>query len=89
MREALSPYDRGGWPDRGRQAQALPVLEQAWRTSRDAEIGAHFGEVLWKKGDEGRAHYVWAQALNRDPVNALVLATRDRLTAAPAAKKSR
>ena len=93
---AVSPdnpaiQDSLGWIHyrRGRLAQALPVLEQAWRTSRDAEIGAHFGEVLWKKGDEGRAHYVWAQALNRDPVNALVLATRDRLTAAPAAKKSR
>jgi Flp pilus assembly protein TadD len=74
--------DSLGWVlfRRGRVAQALPVLERAWTLSRDAEIGAHFGEVLWKRGEEGRARYVWQQAANADPANALLDATRQRLT---------
>ena len=64
------------------------MLELAWRNGRDAEIGAHFGEVLWQQGNEGRARYVWQQALNMDPGNALVRATQGRLTgeAAPGAR---
>lgn len=84
---AVSPdspaiLDSLGWAlfRRGRVAQALPVLERAWTLSRDAEIGAHFGEVLWKRGEEGRARYVWQQAANADPANVLLIATRQRLT---------
>jgi predicted Zn-dependent protease len=89
VREALaqSPdnpaiQDSLGWVRyrRGQLADAAQTLETAWRNGRDAEIGAHFGEVLWKKGDEGRARYVWQQALNLDPDNALVRATLARLT---------
>ena len=84
---AVSPdnpaiQDSLGWIHyrRGRLADAAQVLELSWRNGRDAEIGAHFGEVLWKQGSEGRARYVWQQALNMDPGNALVLATQQRLT---------
>ena len=93
---AVSPdnpaiQDSLGWIyyRRGQLAKAMPVLERAWRYGHDAEIGAHFGEVLWKQGEEGRARYVWAQALNREPANPLVVATQDRLTATPAPKQSR
>jgi predicted Zn-dependent protease len=98
IRQALtvSPHnpaiqDSLGWLHyrRGKLADAQPVLETAWRNSRDAEIGAHLGEVLWRRGDEGRARYVWAQALNRDPGNAVVIATQDRLTGAAPAKRGR
>ena len=93
---AVSPdnpaiQDSMGWLHyrRGKLAEAQPVLETAWRNGRDADIGAHLGEVLWRRGEEGRARYVWAQALNRDPGNAVVIATQDRLTGAAAAKRGR
>ncbi|MCX7036535.1 MAG: tetratricopeptide repeat protein [Proteobacteria bacterium] len=93
---AISPdnpaiQDSLGWLHyrRGKLAEAQPVLETAWRNGRDAEIGAHLGEVLWRRGEEGRARYVWAQALNHDPGNAVVIATQDRLTGAAPAKRGR
>ena len=57
---AVSPdsaaiQDSLGWVlyRRGKTAAALPILERAWQNSGDGEIAAHFGEVLWKSGDEG------------------------------------
>ena len=74
--------DSLGWVQfrRGQVKAASLVLERAWRNGRDADIGAHFGEALWKLGEEGRARYVWQQALNLDPDNELVRATFARLT---------
>lgn len=89
VRQALSVspdspamQDSLGWVlfRRGRVGDSVPVLERAWLNSRDAEIGAHFGEALWKSGNEGQARYVWQQALNLDPDDALLLATVKRLT---------
>jgi tetratricopeptide (TPR) repeat protein len=65
---------------RGKTKDALPVLERAWRNSGDSEIGSHYGEVLWKSGDEGKARYVWQQALNRTPENKNLRATMKRLS---------
>jgi len=65
---------------RGHVEEAVPLLEKAWRGARDAEIGAHFGEVLWKHREEGRARYVWQQALDVDPDDALLRKTMQRLT---------
>jgi tetratricopeptide (TPR) repeat protein len=84
---AVSPdspaiQDSLGWVlfKQGKVAEALPVLERAWRNSQDAEIAAHFGEALWKSGDEGRARYLWQQALAREPDDALLRSTITRLT---------
>jgi tetratricopeptide (TPR) repeat protein len=81
--------DSLGWVlfRQGKPRDAAPVLETAWRTGRDPEIAAHYGEVLWVLGDEGRARYTWAQALNLDPGNEAVRATQARLTGEPAAKR--
>ncbi|MDQ2640901.1 MAG: tetratricopeptide repeat protein [Pseudomonadota bacterium] len=65
---------------RGRTNEALKMLERAWQNTADAEIGAHFGEVLWKSGDESQALYVWQQALNGSPDHKGVRATMARLT---------
>jgi ribosomal protein L12E/L44/L45/RPP1/RPP2 len=43
------------------------LLERAWRLARDAEIAAHWGEVLWVAGDQAQARMVWARALARAP----------------------
>ena len=61
--------DSLGWVlfRQGKIKEALPVLERAWRNSRDSEIAAHYGEALWKTGDEGQARYIWQQALHASP----------------------
>jgi tetratricopeptide (TPR) repeat protein len=74
--------DSLGWVlyRRGKVKDALPVLERAWRNSGDGEIAAHYGEALWKSGDEGQARYVWQQALNNSPDHKGVRTTMVRLT---------
>jgi tetratricopeptide (TPR) repeat protein len=65
---------------RGKSRDAVVILERAYRNLRDPEIGAHYGEVLWTLGDQGRAHYIWQQALNVDPANSVLRGTITRLT---------
>ena len=91
---AVSPdsaaiQDSLGWVlyRRGKTAEALPILERAWQNSGDGEIAAHFGEVLWKSGDEGQARYIWQQALNGEPAHKNLLATMKRLTGEDVAAK--
>jgi tetratricopeptide (TPR) repeat protein len=57
--------DSLGWVRyrRGDRAAALPSLERAWKLSREPEIAAHWGEVLWRNGERDRARAVWARAL--------------------------
>lgn len=84
---AVSPdnpaiQDSLGWVlyRRGRGRLALEILERAWNNSHDAEIGAHFGEVLWTVGEESRARYVWEQALVAAPDHEGLKNTIRRLT---------
>lgn len=84
---AVSPdnpaiQDSLGWVlyRRGRMEPAIPYLERAWLNSHDAEIGAHFGEVLWVAGEESQARYVWQQALTASPGHQGLLSTIRRLT---------
>jgi predicted Zn-dependent protease len=84
---AVSPdspaiQDSMGWVlfKKGRAQEALPILERAWANSHDVEIAAHFGEALWKSGNEGRARYIWQQALNADPTQKRLVATVARIT---------
>ncbi|MEN9705388.1 MAG: hypothetical protein RLZZ393_1267 [Pseudomonadota bacterium] len=84
---AVSPdnpaiQDSLGWVRfrRGHVEEAIRLLELAWKGAHDAEIGAHLGEALWRHGEEGRARYVWQQALNVDPDDLLLRRTLLRLT---------
>lgn len=81
--------DTLGWVlfRRGKVKEALPVLQRAWRNSGDGEIAAHYGEALWKAGDEGQARYVWQQALNTNPAHEGLQATMSRLTGEGAGKR--
>ena len=74
--------DSLGWVlyQRGQVKAALPVLARAWQNSGDSEIGAHYGEVLWRTGEEAKARYVWQQALNNTPGHEHLLGTMKRLT---------
>jgi tetratricopeptide (TPR) repeat protein len=87
---ALSPDDAAivdsmGWVlyRRGEHAEALRYLRQAWEETRNDEIGAHYGEVLWVTGDEAAARSVWQQALEAKPGSAIVERTMQRLGVAP------
>jgi Flp pilus assembly protein TadD len=74
--------DSLGWVlyRRGRKAEALPILARAWENSSDSEIAAHYGEVLWVNGEQGKARYIWQQALTSDPAHKNLRATMARVT---------
>ena len=42
---------------------AIEHLRRAWSMSRDPEIAAHLGEVLWVNGDREGAEEIWFESL--------------------------
>ena len=64
--------------------EARPILERAWRLSREPEIGAHLGELLWVQGEEEAARRLWRRAVQVAPDSKLVQRTIEKfLDAAP------
>jgi len=61
----------------------VQIFEAAYRAKPDAEIAAHFGEVLWSLGQRERALAIWkeGQLLNAD--NETLLETFKRLKVTP------
>jgi tetratricopeptide (TPR) repeat protein len=57
---------------------AVPDLEHAYALGRDADIAAHWGEVLWASGRHQEARRVWAAAIARAPDAPLLKATMTR-----------
>ena len=47
----------------GDHAQALHLLESAYKAKPDAEIAAHWGEVLWVTGQTQQAAAIWREGL--------------------------
>jgi len=47
----------------GNRAQALVLLESAYKARPDAEIAAHWGEVLWVGGETQQAQAIWREGL--------------------------
>ena len=87
---ALAPQDGYildslGWVEfrLGNHAQALAHLQRAFELKADAEIAAHWGEVLWVKGDRDGALAIWRKgwALNAD--NPTLRKTLQRFNAQP------
>lgn len=74
--------DSLGWVlfRRGDLNGALPHLERAYRIYPDAEIAAHWGELLWVSGKQPEARALWARALARSPDSKPLRATVERLT---------
>lgn len=62
----------------GDHDQALKYLRQAFELLKDAEIGAHLGEVLWESGRQDEARRIWAQAAEDNPDDPVLRATRAR-----------
>ena len=74
--------DSMGWLAyrQGRLYAALTYLSAAWDLGKDPEIGAHYGEVLWKLGRREQARRIWQQALQAHADNMLLNSTIKRLT---------
>jgi len=77
--------DSLGWVEfrLGNTAEAIRILEAAYKTRPDPEIGAHFGEVLWSTGQKDRAVTIWKQALLSDAENETLQETLKRLRVKP------
>lgn len=59
--EDAATLDSMGWVlyRLGQPREALEYLRSAWERSRDAEIAAHLGEVLWATGARDEARAIW------------------------------
>ena len=78
--------DSLGWVlyRQGHDDQALPYSAAAYAEDRGADIGAHYGEVLWHLGRHAEADQIWIEAARADPDNHLLNETRRRLHASVA-----
>jgi Flp pilus assembly protein TadD len=70
---------------RGDSKGAVEHLAHAYALAHDPEIASHWGEALWKSGNQAEARRVWAAALARNPDSDELKATVARLI--PAGKK--
>lgn len=76
--------DSLGWVEfrSGNFAEALRILEGAFKDKPDAEIAAHLGEVLWAMDRREQAINTWQQGLKLNPDNETLLETLKRLRVA-------
>ncbi|MBL4711329.1 MAG: tetratricopeptide repeat protein [Gammaproteobacteria bacterium] len=63
----------------GEMDNALKWLSQAFEKLVDAEIAAHYGEVLWHSEQKDKARVVWNQGKEQNPSNSVLLETLNRL----------
>ena len=63
----------------GDLAEALRVLEGAYKAKPDAEIAAHLGEVLWSMGRRDQAISVWKEGVQINAENETLRETLKRL----------
>ncbi len=81
------PYisDSLGWVEfrLGNKAEAVRILETAYKAKPDAEIAAHLGEVLWSMGQRDRAQSIWREGLLLNNENDTLQETLKRLKVKP------
>jgi len=77
--------DSLGWVEfrMGNKADALRILETAYKTRPDADIAAHLGEVLWSLGQRERAEAIWKEGLLLNAENDTLQETLKRLRVKP------
>jgi len=73
--------DSLGWVNYrlGEMQEAVKWLGKAYEKLQDAEIAAHYGEVLWKLNKQDEARKVWAKARELDANHPVLLETLQRL----------
>jgi len=74
--------DSMGWAHfrLGNLDESEKYLRRALAERPDPEIAAHLGEVLWAKGERGRAREIWQSQLKETPDNPVLLKTVRRFT---------
>jgi tetratricopeptide (TPR) repeat protein len=65
----------------GNLAQALQILQDAFKAKPDAEIAAHLGEVLWSLGRQDEALSAWKEGKTLNADNETLQETVKRLRA--------
>ena len=63
----------------GNNAEAVRIFADAFKTKPDAEIAAHYGEVLWTMGQRDKALGIWREGQLLNPENETLLETLKRL----------
>jgi tetratricopeptide (TPR) repeat protein len=73
--------DSWGWLQYrlGHLNQAEAVLRGAWQAGKDADVGVHLGEVLWKQGQHEQAQQIFNEVRQMDPHNTSLQQTLKRL----------
>ncbi len=73
--------DSMGWVEfrLGNTTEAIAIFEAAYKAKPDAEIAAHYGEVLWSIGQRDRAIVIWKEGKLINPENETLLETLKRL----------
>jgi tetratricopeptide (TPR) repeat protein len=73
--------DSLGWVEyrMGNREEALRLLQQAYKSRPDVEIGAHLGEVLWVTGRRDEARRVLRDVNRKDNTNEVLKETLARL----------
>jgi tetratricopeptide (TPR) repeat protein len=77
--------DSLGWVEfrMGNKAEALRILDGAYKKRPDADIAAHLGEVLWSLGLRDRAQTIWKEGLLLNSDNDTLQETLKRLRVKP------
>ena len=67
----------------GNSAEALRILQAAYKERPDPEIAAHLGEVLWTIGQREQAQKIWREGMLLNAENETLVETLKRLKAQP------
>ena len=67
----------------GNKAEALRILDAAYKTRPDPEIAAHLGEVFWSLGQRDRAQAIWKEGLLLNSESETLQETLKRLRVKP------
>ncbi|MPM33679.1 Beta-barrel assembly-enhancing protease [bioreactor metagenome] len=67
----------------GNHQEAARILEKVFAKQPDAEIAAHYGEVLWAQGEYHKAKSIWREGLNSEPDNETLKSTLKRFGVKP------
>jgi tetratricopeptide (TPR) repeat protein len=63
----------------GNLAESAKIFADAFKTKPDAEIAAHYGEVLWAMGQRDKALGIWREGYLLNPENDTLVETLKRL----------
>jgi tetratricopeptide (TPR) repeat protein len=72
--------DSLGWVEyrMGNKAEAERIFAKAYKAKPDAEIAAHYGEVLWESGEQEKAKSIWREGQLLNPDNETLVETLER-----------